>query len=199
MLPSKIAFIDTETTGLSVTADRIIEIGIIRVEDYQIVDTFTTLINPERHVSSEIERITGISSQSLKDAPLFSDVKDTIQNLLKDCVFVAHNARFDYGFLRNEFKRCNTSFSAKQCCTVKLSRVLFPDIRRHNLDAIIERFGFVAKRRHRALDDAKILLDFYHHLQKNFSADVLDKTLAHVMERPTLPSSLSFYSKSKTK
>src|SRR6185312_5990138 len=132
---------DIETTGLGVTHDRIIEIGILRVEENKLVKTFKSVINPEGFVSPFSLQLTGITENELSQAPTFYSVVDEILEILKDCVFVAHNVRFDYGFIRNECKRYEKTYSAKHLCTVKLSQYLFPSERKHNLDAIINRFG----------------------------------------------------------
>src|SRR5690348_11051297 len=105
MLPDKLAFLDVETTGLSVTRDRIIEIGILKVEKGVVIDTFNSLVNPQTYVSSYIENITHIPLIELDKAPTFYEIQDRIMEMLEGFILVAHNARFDYGFLRNEFKR----------------------------------------------------------------------------------------------
>ncbi len=141
MLPQKLVFIDTETTGLSVSRDRIIEIGIVRVENNVVVAEYQSLINPEMFLSPFITSITHITEADLVNAPTFYDIRKDVYDLLKDAVFVAHNVRFDYGFLRNEFKRMEMNFTAKHFCTAKLSRSLFPLERHHNLDSVMQRFG----------------------------------------------------------
>ncbi len=187
----KLVFIDLETTGCSPIHDRIIEIGILRVENNKIVETYNKLINPECYISPFITNITGIDAEDIEYAPSFYAVKDEVMALLSDCIFVAHNARFDYGFLRQEFKRFDMPFSAKQLCTAKLSRKLFPEHRRHNLDSIIERFGFNCENRHRAFDDAKVMVDFYQILQKQMEPEVLENAINLVMKKPCLPQNLS--------
>ncbi len=187
MLPQNLAFVDIETTGLGVTRDRIIEIGILRVEDGKVVETFQSLINPEGFVSPFSLQLTGISQEDLEKAPTFYEVQEKIQEILQDCVFVAHNVRFDYGFIRNEFRRHDKRFTSKHFCTVKLSQALFPKERKHNLDAIIERFSLVCKKRHRAFDDAKALWDFYQKLQKQFSETLLEEAIARTAKKTAVP------------
>jgi DNA polymerase III subunit epsilon len=187
MLPRTLAFVDIETTGLSSSFDRIIEIGIVRVEENIITQTYHSLINPEMHLPPEIELITGITTQDLEHAPSFRSIKQDILETLIDATFVAHNVRFDYGFLKNEFKRENISFSAKQLCTVKLSRALYPTQRSHNLDAVIERFNIVCEQRHRALSDAKVLVSFYQKLQEVFPREKLAEAVDFCFKKPTLP------------
>lgn len=187
MLPAKISFVDIETTGGSTYYDRIIEIGILRLEENILVKTFHSLINPQGHVPKEIELLTGITSVDLENAPTFRQIKNDILEILDDSYFVAHNVRFDYGFLKNEFKRENTSYKQKHFCTVRLSRLLYPAFRRHNLDSLIERFGFTCKNRHRALDDATVLFDFYKKIQAEFSGEVLEQAVSKCLKKPSVP------------
>ena len=190
-LPSKLAFVDIETTGGSVNYDRIIEIGIVRVEDGQITQAYKTLINPSRYLPPEITNLTGIKPEELEDAPSFWDVHQDILEAIGDCIFVAHNVRFDFGFLKSEFKRLNKSFSPKHFCTVKLSRSLFPQFRHHNLDSLIERFSLKCANRHRAYDDAFLLWEFYQIVLKQFSREVIIAALSSALKKPSLPINLS--------
>ena len=185
------AFLDIETSGTSFRSDHIIEIGILRVENNILVKTFQTLINPQTYVSPFIEEMTGIHKEDLETAPTFLEVKDQIFELLQNCVFVAHNARFDYGFLKREFSFFETAFSMKQLCTVKLSRLLYPQYTHHNLDALISRFGFSCKNRHRAFDDAKVLWDFFQEIQKHFPEEQFEDACLRVMKHTALPIGIS--------
>src|SRR5258708_17528254 len=187
MLPNKIAFIDIETSGTSLRNDHIIEVGILRVEDQRITETFESLINPCAYIPDFIEQLTGINQNQLESAPSFSSVQDHIFELLKGCIIVAHNVRFDYGFLRYEFKRHDRSFIEKHLCTVKLSQHLFPQYQRHNLDSIIDRFGISCLRRHRAFDDAKVLFDFYSLLKDKIGEEKLAAAIATVLRQPSRP------------
>ncbi len=188
MLPKKMCFVDTETTGMRSTYDRVIEIGIVRVEDGEVTQTFQTLINPGfTSIPPEIISMTGISPAELENAPTFRQVKDDIREFLEDCVFVAHNVRFDYAFLKNEFRRLEESFSPKHFCTVKLSRKLFPDWPHHNLDSIIQNFNIACPNRHRAFDDAYVLYEFYQNLQKLFPQEKLVEVIDWALKKPSLP------------
>ncbi len=190
MLPSKIAFVDLETTGARFQFDRVIEVGIVRVENNQIVKTFNQLLNPQRHLPPEITHLTGITAQDLERKPTFQDVKQQVFDLIDGCLFVAHNARFDYGFLKYEFSLEHIQFSPKQCCTVKLSRHLFPTHRHHNLDAVMRRLQLVCENRHRALDDAHLLYQFYTKIQTMFPQNVMETAIDIVMKKPSLPPKL---------
>lgn len=164
MLPKIFSFVDVETSGARPLYDRIIEIGIVRVEEGKVVGEFSTLLNPQKYVDLFVHSLTGITASDLENAPTFYEVKDQILEMLRESVFVAHNVAFDYGFLRNEFKRYEQSFSMKHFCTLRISRILYPRHKRHDLDSIIKRCKIVCKRRHRALDDAKALWEFFQHV-----------------------------------
>lgn len=183
----KLAILDVETTGAAAPYDRIIEIGVLRIEKDKIVRRFESLVNPEIAISPFIETLTGIKNSDLVNAPTFSQIKNEVIELLDDALFVAHNARFDYSFLRQEFKRIGISFSSKQLCTVKLSRLLFPGFSHHNLDSIMERFEIQCARRHRAFDDAQVIWDFLQKIQHSLPPEKIEKALKAILKNPSLP------------
>ena len=165
-LPRDLVFVDLETTGGNAAFDRITEVGIVRVTNGELADEWSSLVNPECPIPPYIEAFTGISNQMVAGAPRFAEIADVVRQKTQGAVFVAHNARFDYSFLRSEFLRADMTFSAKVLCTVKLSRRLFPAYARHNLDAVIERNGLTCSARHRALGDARVLHDFWFKLRR---------------------------------
>lgn len=187
---TNLTFIDVETTGLSPSRDRIIEIGLLRMQKGKVKKTYSSLVNPEMSLPPEITMLTGITARELDDAPVFSSIADEIRELLEGTLFVAHNARFDYSFIKTEFARVDTSFNARILCTAKLSRRLFPRFRRHNLDSIIERFGIHVETRHRAFDDAKVLAEFYIRAKKQFGTKILSDAAAYVTKTASIPKSL---------
>lgn len=117
---------------------------------------WSTLVDPEIAIPGFIQTLTGISDDMVRDAPTFAEVAEEVLQRLQGRLFIAHNARFDYGFLKSEFSRAGHEFRSAVLCTVKSSRKLFPEHRKHNLDALIERHGLSANGRHRALADAKL-------------------------------------------
>ncbi|HEV7358195.1 MAG TPA: 3'-5' exonuclease, partial [Steroidobacteraceae bacterium] len=161
-----LAFVDLETTGGNPAYDRITEVGIVRMRNGELLEEWSSLVNPECRISPYIEAFTGISSEMVADAPRFADLASMVYEKLEGAVFIAHNARFDQGFLRSEFRRIGMTYSAAALCTVKLSRCLFPQHARHNLDAVIERHGLDCSARHRALGDAKVLHDLWQKLTR---------------------------------
>ncbi len=157
MIEGPFVCIDTETTGLKPDRDRLIEVGLVRIQDGVEVDRFQTLLQPGISLPSIITDITGITDDDLIGAPSFEDVAEEIASFLDGALFVAHNAEFDYGFLKYEFARAGIDLSLSRLCTVRLSRMLYPEHRRHDLSSIIERYDFPIENRHRAFDDALIV------------------------------------------
>jgi DNA polymerase-3 subunit epsilon len=185
-----LAIVDVETTGGSPLRDRIIDIGIIRIEEGKIVETFQSLIDPEQYIPPQILSLTGISERELEKAPTFHDISDIITELLSGCIFVAHNARFDYAFLKGEFDRLSLPFSAKRLCTVALSRSLFPEYKRHDLSTIIDRFDLSCSDRHRALPDAEVLVQFLQHSEKLVGEELFLEKVQAVIDRARIPTGI---------
>jgi len=148
------AIVDIETTGGMPKRDRITEVGIVIFDGEKVIDTYETLINPCRSIPYEITRITGINDDMVADAPKFYEVAKKIVEMTEGHIFVAHNVRFDYGFLREEFKSLGFTFTRKQLCTVRLSRQKLPGLKSYSLGNIIRHYGIQVNARHRALDDA---------------------------------------------
>ena len=185
-----LAFVDLETTGATATADRVTEIGIVEVDEDGSVREWQQLVNPGTRIPPFIEQLTGISNEMVADAPPFAAVADETLRRLEGRLFIAHNARFDYGFLKNEFKRLGIAFRAPVLCTVKLSRTLYPEFHRHNLDSLIERHGLQADARHRALADAQLIHQFWQKIHVDRSSEDIAVALRKLAARPSLPSHL---------
>jgi DNA polymerase-3 subunit epsilon len=189
-LPHDLVFVDLETTGGNAAFDRITEVGIVRVTNGELADEWSSLVNPECPIPAYIEAFTGISNQMVADAPRFAQIAEVVRRKTQGAVFVAHNARFDYAFLRSEFLRADMNFSAKVLCTVKLSRRLFPAHARHNLDAVMERNGLTCSARHRALGDARVLHDFWFKLRRDLPEPQLAAAVQTVLGARQLPDHL---------
>ncbi|HEY3565583.1 MAG TPA: 3'-5' exonuclease, partial [Casimicrobiaceae bacterium] len=171
MLPlPAFAFVDLETTGTHAEADRITEIGIVRVDDVDgglRISEWQSLVDPGVPIPPAIQVLTGITDAMVAAAPSFASIAREVLDRLRDCVFVAHNARFDYGFLKHAFARLDVAFTARVLCTVRLSRRMFPDVEGHGLDALIARHGLNGAQRHRALGDARAIWSFVEMLYRN--------------------------------
>ena len=152
-----VVFLDLETTGATATRDRITEIGLVEADRGGFVREWSTLVNPGMPIPPRIQALTGISNEMVAPAPPFEEIARKLWLALEGRVLVAHNARFDYGFLKNEFRRLGKTLTLPVLCTVRLSRRLFPQHPRHNLDSLIERHGIHCEARHRALGDARVL------------------------------------------
>ncbi|MEY3202654.1 MAG: hypothetical protein RIR70_2204, partial [Pseudomonadota bacterium] len=190
MLASSVVFVDLETTGGNPVVDRITEIAILRVTDGEVEFEWSSLVNPERPIPPSISRFTGITDEMVAPAPTFRELADEIRDRLDGALFVAHNARFDYGFLKNEFRRLDEPYFTKVLCSVKLSRALYPEHHRHGLDALIERHGIVCEARHRAMGDARAVWDFVQLAYREHGAEKIDAALERAMKAPSLPSGL---------
>lgn len=180
------AFVDIETTGSRANLDRITEIGIVTL-DKQEISQWSQLINPGIFITTNIQQLTGITPAMVSTKPSFAEIAEELYLELKDKIFVAHNARFDYSFLKAEFKRVGVDFSPKVICTVKLSRRLFPTQARHNLDTLIAVHGLQVENRHRALDDAQLLHQFWQRCEASFDQEYLQTQIDYLLGRPSLP------------
>jgi DNA polymerase-3 subunit epsilon len=190
MLRGPLAIVDLETTGSDPARDRVTEIGVLEVDRFERRATWSTLVNPGRRIPSPIEALTGISNDMVAAAPRFAEVAGELHERLAGRVFVAHNARFDYGFLRREFDRVGIRFMAKTLCTVRLSRRLYRQHRGHDLDSLIERHGLACPARHRAVGDAEAVWDFLRLAAREHGDEVLGVAARQVARQPALPPQL---------
>jgi DNA polymerase-3 subunit epsilon len=186
-----LAFVDVETTGCSPGRDRVIDVAVIGLRGGEVEFHWQSLVNPGAFVSPGITALTGIDNDMLVDAPSFGAIARELRSRLDGRLFVAHNARFDYGFIRREFARAGIEWEARQMCTVRLSRALYPEMPRHNLDAVMERHGLSTEARHRAMPDAQLLVDFWRKMRDAWPADDLRAAAASASQSPVkLPDSL---------
>lgn len=148
------AVVDLETTGGRYIRDRITEIAIVLHDGSRVIDTFESLINPECYIPYGITQLTGITQEMVNEAPKFYEIARQVVEMTEGAVFVAHNVRFDYSFLREEFSRLGYTFTRKQLCTVRLSRKAFPGLPSYSLGKITAHLGIPIEARHRAMGDA---------------------------------------------
>ena len=181
-----LAIVDLETTGGNLSQDRVTEIGLILV-DGERVERYATLVDPERPIPPFITGITGIDDRMVAGAPRFAELAPDVLSRLQGRLLVAHNVRFDYGVLKNEFRRAGVPFQARTLCTVKLSRKLYPQHYKHNLDAVIERHGIVLPERHRALADAEGVYRFLRAAGAALGDDVLWQAASGLMAQDAPP------------
>src|ERR1043166_1688633 len=187
MLDQNLVFVDLETTGASPAYSRITEIAIVEVSNGALVGEWSSLVNPQCRIPDFIETMTGISNEMVQQAPTFAELAPEVLERLAGRLFVAHNARFDYGFLRGELRRQNLRLQEKVLCTVKLSRRLWPEQRTHSLDALMERHRLPCEARHRALGDARLLWHFVQRLYQMLPPQQLHAAAAAAVVYPMRP------------
>jgi DNA polymerase-3 subunit epsilon len=183
-------FVDLETTGGMAASDRITEVGIVELDAQGRMTEWSSLVDPQMSIPSFIQGLTGITNEMVAGAPTFEQLAQEVLERLKGRLFVAHNARFDYGFLRHAFLRAGHDFHATVLCTVKLSRRLHPQFKKHGLDALIERHGLRAPARHRALADAQMVAKFWEVLQGQFAPDTLREAVDELTGASVWPAQL---------
>ncbi len=161
---NKYAIVDIETDGGVKTT----EISIFIFDGNEVINEFTTLINPEKNIPLYITKLTGINNRLVENAPKFYEVAKRIYEITEDCIFVAHNVNFDYGILGKEFKSLGLNFRRKKLCTVRLSRRLLPGKRSYSLGNLCASEGIVieAGQRHRARGDAEATVTLFQKLLK---------------------------------
>lgn len=186
-LRGPVACVDLETTGGLAAHHRIIEVGIVLLENGSVVEEWSQLVNPGLRIPPSIAAFTGIDDTMVADAPPFEAISGELRERLTGRLFVAHNARFDYGFVRSEFRRLGTGFSAPVLCTVKLSRSLYREHARHNLDTLMERFALSCQARHRALGDAQVLPALLAAFEHDRGPELLHSAIVEALREPRLP------------
>jgi DNA polymerase-3 subunit epsilon len=185
------AIVDIETTGGYAANHRITEIAIYYHDGMQITDSFHTLINPGRNIPYYITGLTGITSEMVFSAPSFKEIAASIHQKLDGKVFVAHNAHFDYSFLKKEFEQAGIQWQSKKLCTVRLSRKIIPGLRSYSLGSLAESLGITIANRHRAGGDAAATVKIFDQLlQRDRDSHIL-KALKKNSGETILPPHLS--------
>lgn len=153
---------DIETTGLSKEKEMITEIGAVKVADGKIIDRFSTFVNPQRPISAEITKLTGITDDMVKDAPTIENVLPEFLKFCEDTVLVAHNASFDTGFIRIAAERAGLGELHHTIVdTLELARALLPELNKHKLDIVCEHLGVTLNGYHRAVNDAEATAEVF--------------------------------------
>ncbi len=147
--------VDIETTGRRGGNNRVTEIGAVRLRGNRIEDTWETLVNPDRAIPRMITGLTGITDAMVADAPRFAGIADHFRDFTEGCIFVAHNVRFDYGFLCDEYRRLEQDYHRPTFCSVAGMRRWFPGLRSYSLGNLCAEFDIPLEDHHRALCDAR--------------------------------------------
>ena len=188
----KFAIVDLETTGTRPSRDKITEIAIILHDGTRELDRWSTLVNPECRINTAIEELTGINDELVAEAPKFYEVAKHIVEYTEGYAFVAHNVRFDYTFLREEFTRLGFTYTRRQLCTLQLARKSFPGKPSYSLGRLCKSLKIEHARHHRAMADAEataILLE--RCLAKKHGDTDARSVLKTAMRESLLPGGLS--------
>jgi DNA polymerase-3 subunit epsilon len=183
----RFAIVDLETTGGRAGSDRITEIALLGVEQATVVEAWSELIDPGIPIPPFIQSLTGITPELVANRPAFAEIADRLHGMLDGRILVAHNARFDYAFLKNSFKRLDRLYTPRILCTVKLSRFLNPGRSTHKLDSLIEDYDLPCGQRHRAMGDARVLWDLIKYWIEEQGVARVIEGIERVMKRPALP------------
>ncbi|MGB0429126.1 MAG: exonuclease domain-containing protein [Bacteroidia bacterium] len=170
--------VDIEATGGNHKNGRIIEIGIVKIRNQTVVSEYSTLVNPQQKIDKYVSKLTGITDAHIINAPLFADVANEIIEFLGDSYFVAHNATFDYTYLRAELKKLGIEYTADQYCTIDISRMVFPNEESYSLGKLCRSLNLGVEDRHRALGDAQTTATLFIKLLQSADAkSVLQSTI----------------------
>ncbi|NOT75377.1 MAG: GIY-YIG nuclease family protein [Cyclobacteriaceae bacterium] len=185
------AIVDIETTGGYAENHRMTEIAIYHHDGLQITDRFQTLLNPGRRIPDFITGLTGISTEMVMKAPSFEEIASEIYDWLKDRVFVAHNAHFDYSFIKKEFDDAGIQWGPRKLCTVRLGRKIIPGLDSYSLGRLSESLGIKILDRHRAGGDAEATAKIFDIYLKRDMEGVIAKALKRSSGETTLPPNLA--------
>ena len=178
---------DVETTGGKPVDSKITEIGIVISDGKQILDEYRALINPEKKIDWYVTKLTNITNEMVADEPKFEDLADTIQELLKDKIFVAHNVDFDFGIIKRQFLEIGRPLDGKRLCTVKSAKKVFHGLSSYSLSNITEYLNIPLVNAHRALDDARATAHLLHKILERADFDFLYSEIKeqnHIVELP---------------
>jgi DNA polymerase-3 subunit epsilon len=183
-----LAFVDIETTGLSPAGDRIAEIGLIAVDNDRVVDRWTTMLRIPVRRSRACPATSAENSSA--HPPSFADIGPALAERLAGRLLIAHNARFDFAFLRAEFERIGIGFNPQVLCSLMLSRKLYPHLPHHDLDSLVESHGLRVGTRHRALPDADLVWQWWQRVHRQFKRGVVGNLIESLLAGPVLPRQL---------
>lgn len=193
------AILDIETTGGKYNEEGITEIAIYRFDGHQIVDQFSSLVNPERKIQPFVVNLTGINNEMLRNAPKFFEIAKRILEITEGAIIVAHNAQFDNRILTTEFDRLGYTFEKDSLCSVELSQKLIPDMPSYSLGKLVRSLGIPISDRHRAQGDAKATLELFKLLlAKDTQKEIITKSVRKDPKRHLEPKLLDLIGEAPT-
>lgn len=162
--------LDLETTGLEPKRDRMIEIGAVKVVDGKAVEEYTSLIDPQMEIPERITQLTGISNEMVEGKPTVKEALEQFLNFCGELPLLGHNLMFDYGFVKHQAVNCGRSFEKRGADTLKIARVLLPDLPSRSLQNLRLYYGIPQEDAHRALEDARTTYRLYERLRQEYGA-----------------------------
>ena len=174
-LSQEFVVFDLETTGLSSANSAIMEIGAVKIRNFEIVDRFSCFVNPKMSIPLKIQELTGINNAMVDNEPEIKDIMPRFMEFIKDSVLVAHNAEFDMGFVRESCKRLGIKFENSSIDTIAVAKVLLPELKRYKLNVVAKALGVSLKNHHRAVDDAQATADIFINFLERFKNEGVEK------------------------
>ncbi len=182
----KFAVVDLETTGGTPENGRITEIGIVLLDDLEVVKTYQTLVDPGMPIQPFVQKLTGITDEMVSGQPQFNDVAEEVAEMLRGRIFVAHNVQFDCRFMRAELRRACIKMDPPRLCTVKLSRRFFPGLPSYSLHNLIKSLELPDFNHHRALADAMAATEVLKLCLQKVGADKIKKEVRNITKAESL-------------
>ncbi|MGJ8744262.1 exonuclease domain-containing protein [Polaribacter sp.] len=179
--------VDIETTGNGYKGSKITEISIFVFDGKEVVNEFTSLVNPEQNIPAFITNLTGITNAMVRNAPKFYEIAKKVAEITKDTIFVAHNVNFDYNIIQEEFKHLGFDFKRKKLCTVRLSRKIIPGLSSYSLGNICTTENIPIVGRHRAKGDAEATTELFRRLLERDNNFTINSFLNPKSRQATLP------------
>lgn len=181
------AIVDIETTGGNASGSRITEIAILIHNGEEIIDSYETLVNPQKDIPLAIFALTGITNEMVAEAPVFGDIAEKIYSILENRVFVAHNVNFDYSFVKQQLDTEGYKFSANKLCTVRMSRKIKPGFSSYSLGRLCENLQIPIQNRHRAGGDAEATAILFSRLLEWDTEGIIPEMLKRNSKEQQLP------------
>jgi DNA polymerase-3 subunit epsilon len=180
---AEFSVIDVETTGLSAKSNRVIEIGLVKIRNYKIVERYESLINPGCYLPGFITQLTGITDDDVENAPFFGDIVEDLKHFIGETIISGHNLSFDSSFIKYEFLRNGEEpLYNEQVCTLRLARRMFPDLRSKSLTSITKHLKLRNKSAHRALGDAEVTARALIKMIKQLKKESRVETIADLLK-----------------
>lgn len=188
----KYSVIDIETTGGQREGHKIIEIAIINLDGVEVVEKFSTLINPEKNIPWGITRLTGITNEMVVDAPKFYEVAKKIVELTENRIFIAHNVFFDYNFIKREFRELGYTFNREKICSVRMARKYLPGHDSYSLGKVCADLGIKIDGRHRAMGDALATVELLKIIWSKTNQEETHDFVKSTARKISLPTNLDY-------